>query len=598
MDIFFTDLDMPATKKTKQEIIDELEQVRLELQGLVDKLDNSESKHQDDSLEEAIFQNASEGIIVTDSQYRILKVNPGFTHITGYSPGEAIGKKPSMLKSDKHDHDFYRNLFLQLEQTGKWQGEIWNRRKNGEIYPQWLTIVALGSLSARNGYLGIFTDITRYVNKDIQINNHAYYDPLTSLPNRHLLHDRLSFMVSHAKRNQTLMSVLLLDINRFKIINDTLGFGAGDLLLQTISTRIKSCLRDVDAVFRLGDDEFAIVLEEIAQPQDAARVAKRILAVCSLPLQLSDRELYVTASIGISIFPNDGEDMEVLLKNAEAAMNRAKEMGINNYQHYKPTMNARAFEQLTVEHNLRKALKNNELIVYYQPQIDLATEKIIGAEALLRWKQPDLGMISPAQFIPIAEDTGLILPIGEWVLKTACLQAKGWLDYGRKIVIAVNLSARQFQQQDLVSTVSRVLQETNLPPQYLELEITESLGMKNPELTLKTLHELKSMGIHISIDDFGTGYSSLSYLKRFPIDTLKIDRSFVMDIQTDANDSAIVLAIIALAHSLKLKVIAEGVEQRHQAQFLLEHGCEMVQGYLYSPPVTGEEFKKLIARES
>ncbi|NLG16038.1 MAG: EAL domain-containing protein [Fibrobacter sp.] len=587
---------MNTTGKTKKELLDELEKIRLELQGFLERSDSHLSKLQKEYLEETIFINVSEGILITDSMCRIINVNPGFTHITGYTPQEVIGRKPSILKSNKHDQQFYNKMFLEIDQNGKWQGEIWNRRKNGEIYPQWLTIVPLGA--NRSGFLGIFTDITRYINKDIKIKNPAYYDPLTSLPNRHLLHDRLSFMVSHAKRNKKLMSVLLLDINRFKVINDTLGFGAGDLLLQTMSNRLQSCLRDVDTIFRLGNDEFAIILEEIAQPQDASRVAKRILAVCALPLQFSDHELYVTSSIGISIFPTDGEDMETLLKNAEAAMNRAKEMGINNYQHYKPAMNAKAFEQLTLEHNLRKALKNNELMVYYQPQLDLATEKIIGAEALLRWKHPDLGMISPAQFIPIAEESGLILPIGEWVLRTACKQAKTWLDtQNKKIVISVNLSARQFQQQDLVSTVNKVLQETGLPPRYLELEITESLGMKNPELTLRTLRELKSMGMHISIDDFGTGYSSLSYLKRFPIDTLKVDRSFVMDIQTDANDAAIVLAIIALAHSLKLKVIAEGVESREQSQFLLEHGCEMVQGFLFSPPVTPEEFEKLIAKK-
>ena len=355
---------------------------------------------------------------------------------------------------------FTRKCFFKLEQDGKWQGEIWNRRENGEIYPEWLTIVALFDDENRvQNYIGLFTDITRYINKNIHVRNHAYYDSLTGLPNRMLLHDRLSFMLSHAKRNRQLMAVLLLDLNRFKMINDTLGFAAGDLLLQTMANRLKSCIREVDAVFRLGDDEFAIILEEIAQPQDAARVAKRILAIGSLPFQFSDHELYVTSSIGISLFPNDGEDMEVLLKNAEAAMNRAKELGINNYQHYKPAMNAHAFEQLTLEHNLRKALKNDEFIVYYQPLIELSTEKIIGAEALVRWKHPELGMISPAQFIPLAEQTGLILPLGEWVLRTACKQAKVWTDkFSTPFIISVNLSARQFQQQDLALTVSTVLQ--------------------------------------------------------------------------------------------------------------------------------------------
>ena len=586
---------MQTIRKTKKQLANEIERISTELKDLVKKSVVSE-KMPSPLLEEAIFLNASEGIVVTNAAQEILKVNPGFTTITGYTSDDVIGKRPSVLKSNRHEADFYRNIFYTIEQEGKWQGEIWNRRRNGEIYPQWLTIIPITDTNKTiSNYVGLFTDITRYINKNIQIRNHAYYDTLTGLPNRMLLHDRLSFMVNHAKRNQQFMAILLLDLNRFKVINDTLGYSAGDTLLQTMSERLKSCIRDVDALFRLGDDEFAIVLEEIAQPQDAARVAKRILSVCSLPFKLLDHELYVTASVGISIFPTDGEGLEMLLKNAEAAMNRAKEMGINNYQHYMPTMNAKAFEQLTLEHNLRKALKSNEFVVYYQPLVDLATGRIAGAEALVRWKHPELGMISPAQFIPLAEETGLILPLGEWVLRTACKQAKVWQEtLDKHFHISVNLSARQFQQQDLVSTVSKALQDTGLHPDFLELEITESLGMKNPELTLRTLHELKSMGIHIAIDDFGTGYSSLSYLKKFPIDTMKIDRSFVSDIQTDSNDAAIVLAIIALSHSLKLKVIAEGVELPEQAQYLLEHGCEQVQGYLYSPPVPAESFGKLL----
>jgi diguanylate cyclase (GGDEF)-like protein/PAS domain S-box-containing protein len=546
----------------------------------------------------AFFYNTTEGILLTDSDQTILKVNPGFTAITGYDQESILGKKPSILKSNRHDASFYQKMFESINNLGKWQGEIWNRRKNGEIYLQQLSIVPI--YDEKDDiclYVGLFTDLTKSINYSQQVHNNAYYDMLTNLPNRILLHDRLAFMVNHAKRNKQNMAILLMDLNRFKLINDTLGFSAGDSLLQTIANRLKSCLRDVDGVFRLGDDEFAILLEEIAQPQDAARVAKRLLAVCSLPFQFYDHELYVTVSIGISIFPTDGEEIEVLLKNAEAAMNRAKELGINNYQHYMPTMNAKAFEQLTLEHNLRKALQKNQFLVYYQPQIDLRTQKIIGAEALVRWQHPELGMISPAQFIPIAEETGLILPLGEWVLRTACQQAKYWYDQlGTRFMISVNLSSRQFQQQDLVSTVYRSLRDTQLPPELLELEITETLGMKNPELTLKTLHELKSMGIHIAIDDFGTGYSSLSYLKKFPIDTLKIDQSFVSDINGDSSDGAIVVAVIALAHSLKLKVIAEGVETPEQAEYLLDHGCERIQGYIFSPPVPAQDFEDIIKK--
>lgn len=372
------------------------------------------------NIANAFFYNTTEGILLTDKNHVILKVNPGFTAITGYDQESVLGEKPSLLKSNRHDASFYQRMFESIHKQGKWEGEIWNRRKNGEIYLQRLSIIPIYDEKDEIClYVGLFTDLTKHLNNNPQILSPAYYDMLTNLPNRILLHDRLTFMINHAKRNKQNMAILLMDLNRFKLINDTLGFSAGDSLLQTIANRIKSCIRDVDGVFRLGDDEFAILLEEVNQPQDAARVAKRLLAVCALPFQFYDHELYVTVSIGISIFPNDGEEIEVLLKNAEAAMNRAKELGINNYQHYMPTMNARAFEQLTLEHSLRKALKKDQFLIYYQPQIDLRTQKIIGAEALVRWQHPELGMISPAQFIPIAEETGIILPLGEWVLRTA-----------------------------------------------------------------------------------------------------------------------------------------------------------------------------------
>ncbi|MFP4013546.1 MAG: EAL domain-containing protein [Chitinispirillaceae bacterium] len=589
---------MKQTQKTRQQLALELEQIKEQLQKLTNAPKCTESVHEKLLLGDIIFENASEGIIITDPQSKVLKINPGFSSITGYHSSEIVGKSPSLLKSNRHGSDFYKNMWNSLKTAGSWQGEIWNRRKNGEIYPEWLVINAMrDDNSDITYYIGIFTDITKSILQKAESHKHAYYDSLTGLPNRILLQDRLTFMINHARRNNQLMALLLLDLNRFKLINDTLGYQTGDALLQTIAERLKTCIRDVDAVFRLGDDEFAIILEEIAQQQDAARVAKRILASCAMPVQLGEHEIYTTTSIGISIFPTDGDGLESILKNAEAAMHRAKELGINNYQHYLPAMNAKAFEQLTLEHSLRKALKRNELVNFYQPQLDLATGRVSGMEALIRWKHPELGMISPAQFVPIAEETGLILPIGEWVLRTACKQAKMWHKDYKNLVISVNLSARQFQQQDLVSIVDSALKEARLEPQFLELEITESLGMKNPEQTLRTLSELKAMGIRIAIDDFGTGYSSLSYLKKFPIDTLKVDRSFVMDMPGDANDAAIAAAIVALAHSLKLTVIAEGVENEAQAEYLLELGCEKVQGYLYSPPVDAVSFTRLLMKE-
>ncbi len=544
---------------------------------------------------EAIFNHNTEGIIITDQERTILRVNPGFTKITGYEAKEAIGLKPSFLKSDRHDEAFYHRMDATLVSEGKWQGEIWDRRKNGEIYPQWLTIVAVHTSENTLRYVGIFTDITGYLNNNSAIRTHAYYDSLTGLPNRMLLHDRLNFMLNLARRQKGMMGVLFLDLNRFKLINDTLGYSFGDLLLQNVATRLKSCTRDVDSVFRLGDDEFAILLEDILHPQDASRVAKRILSACTQPYLIAEKELYVTVSIGISLFPSDGERFEDLLKNAETAMLRAKEIRISNYQHYKPSMNTQAFEQLAMEYNLQKALKNNQFLVFYQPLIDLKSKNIIGAEALIRWQHPELGMVAPNQFIPLAEETGLIIPIGEWVLDTACKQMHVWQErFQKQLIISVNLSARQFQQQDLFSMVNRVLRNACFEPEKLKLEITESIGMKNPEQTIVTLNQLKSMGIPIAIDDFGTGYSSLSYLKRFPIDTIKIDRSFVMEMQAGSNDNAIVDAIIAMAHSLTLNVIAEGVETKEQADYLLYKGCEQVQGFYFSKPVTDEAFEKLL----
>jgi diguanylate cyclase (GGDEF)-like protein/PAS domain S-box-containing protein len=582
---------MNYERMTKKELLQEIARLNSRLLALSDS-----NSCPNDLLWQKLFENTSEGVMISDKNQIILDVNPGFCKITGFSREEVIGKKTRFFKSVHHDDEFFNKITEALEIDGKWQGELWNRRKNGEIYPEWLSIIRIDQ-NKTPVYLGIFTDITKYINRNIKVHNHAYYDTLTGLPNRLLMHDRLSFMLNHAKRNKQIMAVLLLDLNRFKLINDTLGYTVGDLLLQTFGSRLKTCVRDVDAVFRLGDDEFAIILEEVAQIQDAAKVAKRVLSICSAPFLVSDHELYVTVSIGISIFPSDGDNHESLLKNAEVAMNRSKELGINNYQHYKPTMNAKAFEQLTLEHDLRKALRRKELVIFYQPILELSTRRIVGAEALIRWKHPELGLIAPGQFIPIAEETGLILPIGEFVLRRACGQAKLWQEKYGQFVISVNLSTRQFQQQDLALTVSTVLHQIGFTADSLELEITESLGMKNPELTLKTLHELKAMGVHIAIDDFGTGYSSLSYLNKFPIDTLKIDRSFLGDLRNDQNDSAIVLAVIALAHSLKLKVIAEGVENEGQADYLAIHDCEKVQGYLFSPPVNADDFEKLLSKE-
>ena len=565
-------------------------------------MDNSE-KTRDHSINTAIdssesaffdvfFTNASEALFITDPKGRLLAANQSFVNMTGASlPGD-IGAIPPILKSHHEDDDFYHTLWRTLKRKGSWKGEILNERGDGEIYREWLSISSHKNAKGETThYVGTLMDAASQMSQTF---SKHYYDSLTKLPNRLLLQDRLEFMINHARRNNELMALLLLDIDRFKLINDTFGYETGDTLLQTMAGRLLTCVRDVDVVFRSGDDEFAVILEEIAHPEDAAKVAKRILHSCAGPLQVSGHDIHASVCIGISIFPTDGDSKVLMLQRSETAMHRARETGLNNYQHYKPSMNARALERLTLENDLRSALGKGELCTFFQPQVEIDTGRITGTEALIRWKHPELGMIPPTQFIPIAEDSGLILSIGEWVLRSACIQARKWQKTDAPIVISVNLSANQFQQRNLVSIVESALKNSGMLPSLLELEITESMSMKNPEDTLKMLTSLKDLGVRIAIDDFGTGYSSLSYLKRFPIDTLKIDRSFLMDIPENPRDAEIVKAIIAMAHSLNLTVIAEGVEKEAQAQYLLENGCEKMQGYLFSPPVPPQEFDRLL----
>jgi len=522
------------------------------------------------SIYHTLFENTHEGIVITDENCIIQAINPAFSLITGYTSEEMIGKKPSFLKSGRHDKHFYKTMWAKLDKIGRWNGNIWDRRKNGEVFLIELTITSVkNGVDEKKLYLGIFTDqSTKEGKQSYKVN----YDPLTTLPNRILFRDHLSFMLAHA----------------------------GDMILMNTAQRLKKALREVDAVFRLGNDEFAIILEEVSKIEDAAKVAKKILRTFSLPFKLSyyEDELYISASIGISIFPQDGSNYEELIKNAETAMYQAKELEQNNFHHYSPAMNASAFEHLTMEHQLYKALEQREFVVYYQPIIDIPTSSIIGAEALVRWRHPELGLVSPAEFIPIAEETGLIVPIGEHVMRCACEKAKEWQNKGyEQFHISVNLSARQFQQHDLIQKVEIILLLSDLAPHFLELEITESFGMKNAENTIQILNELKQKGIKISIDDFGTGYSSLSYLKKFPIDTLKIDQSFVRDIDEEEDSETIVSLIISMAHTLNLKVVAEGVETKKQLAFLKEQKCDLLQGYLFSKPVPPEQFEKLLIED-
>lgn len=455
--------------------------------------------------------------------------------------------------------------------------------------------------------VGTVQDITDRKLAEDQIRTLAYYDALTDLPNRRMFKEYLGKSIARARRQDALVAILILDIDRFKRINDTLGHTFGDLLLREVAQRLLATTRREDcvsrqgedvatnSVARLGGDEFALMLTGITSLQDAARVARRTLSALSEPFLLEKHEVFITVSVGITLYPYDGEDVDNLLKNADTAMYHSKAEGRNNYQYYTESMNAMAFERLAMENSLRRALERNEFELYYQPQVNVDTRKIVGLEALIRWRHPELGMISPVEFIPLAEESGLIIPIGEWVLRTACAQNKAWQDAGYSpITVAANISGLQFRQQNLTETVARILGETKLDPKYLDIELTEGTIMRNATETVATLHELKDMGIRLSIDDFGTGYSSLSYLKRFPLDTLKVDRSFVKDLTKDSDDEAITHAIIAMANSLGLRVVAEGVESEEQLRFLQNHGCDEFQGYLFSPPVPAEMVTEML----
>ncbi|HEU0234519.1 MAG TPA: EAL domain-containing protein [Gallionella sp.] len=547
-------------------------------------------------LQAAIFEYSDEGIIVTDVAKRILSVNRSFTKITGYEAHESIGQLPSMLKSGLHDQAFYDEMDASIADNGLWIGELWKQHKSGENFPVWMSTSGVRNQDGLvTHYFSVFTDLTERKNTEQQIYRLAYHDALTGLPNRARLYTLLRQALLEAQRNKTHGAILFIDLDRFKQINDSLGHAYGDILLKEVARRLAASLRGEDIIARIGGDEFLVALVDIAKHEDASIVAQKILDNLSLPLMVEGHELQISASIGISIYPDDGDDAETLIKNADIAMYRAKQGEVHDgYMFFSPDMNKRALERLKLESNLRRALERDELVLHYQPQLNLQNGKIIGAEVLLRWNHPGTGMISPAEFIPLAEETGLIIPIGQWILETVCARNKEWQRAGLPIVkLAVNISAKQFRPT-LPRMVAEILARQELDARFLELEITESMIMQNVEGVIAMMDNFQLLGIGLSLDDFGTGYSSLSYLKRFPIDKLKIDQSFVRGVTKDADDEAITRTIISLSKNLGLRVIAEGVETEEQLAFLRSAGCEEIQGYYYSRPLPEDDFVKFL----
>jgi hydrogenase maturation protease len=543
-------------------------------------------------LAASVFDHSLNGVVICDEYGRILTVNPAFCKMLGYSHAELIGKKTSLLKSGRYDDEFYRALWATLMQSGQWQGEIWDRCKNGEIIPLWQSISSVRDAQGRTTHhIGVSYDLSEQKRSAEHIHRLAYYDALTDLPNRQLFRERCEYALERAQRNRDLLALLFLDLDRFKYINDSLGHPVGDDLLCAVAQRLKDSLRDSDTVARLGGDEFIILLEGVRNKSDGEVVARKILTAFDQSFIVHGHKLDVGTSIGISCYPDDGENITTLIKNADLAMYRAKELGRGSFRFYEADLTARADERLFLEAELREALKRRELVVFYQPQFALADRRLVGAEALLRWRHKERGLISPDKFIPIAEESGLITTIGEWVLRTACQQAKTWSGPGGPLRMAVNLSGVQMERCDVAATVRQVLKETGLSPQRLELEITETYIMQQPEHNVRVMESLRAIGVSLAIDDFGTGQSSLNYLNRLPVDKLKIDRSFIMDVPLNGNEVAITRAILALGHSLGLKVLAEGVETGEQAEFLTELGCDEVQGYYYGRPVDAASFE-------
>lgn len=547
-------------------------------------------------LPEKVFTKVSEGIMVTDLHKRIVHVNPAFELVTGYEREEVLGKTPKVLQSGIHRQDFYQTMWEKMNLDGEWSGEIWNRRKNGEIYPEWLNITAIKDENGivRN-YCGIFSDLTDRKTSEDELKKMALTDSLTGTSNRYDFTERMQQLIKTSQKYELSHAILFLDLDRFKQINDSLGHDIGDLLLMSVAERIRGLLKNKDILARYGGDEFVVALTAIKHPREAASMAEKIIEVLETPFHLADEEIYISTSIGISLYPIDGMTLDDMLRKADKAMYYAKQNGRNQYCFYFDDLKTASRRLVLMEAELRKAIENRTFMMHYQPKVDIQTKRVTGFESLIRWESEKLGVVAPSEFIPFAEETGLIISLSEAIIETVCRDfiAMNFND-SLNVPISINISSLHFQQPNFVASIKMIFEKMNCQQSFFELELTEHTIMDNVAETTVKLQELRDLGFSIAVDDFGTGYSSLSYLSRFPIDQLKVDSSFVKEIVSIKENEFIVDAIINLAHSLRLTVVAEGVETPEQVQLLTQLGCDVIQGYVYSKAMAAEELLAFI----